>query len=108
MKEGTKIKLASVIFGLFALMAAIAIGGRWYQQFYAVGPYRDSYSAYVIEKQTIRMETSDGGLFARVLIVEDLNGNRFKVKVSENVYQQAKPGTFIEKKANDPEPFLGQ
>lgn len=54
----------------------------------------------------VRLETREGGVFARILIVGDLNGNRFKVKVSEQIYQQAKPGMFIEKSSRDAEPAL--
>jgi hypothetical protein len=106
MKEGTKIKLLAVTLGVLLLLMLVTTIGRWYQQIIAVGPYREVYSAYVLEKQTIRLETREGGVFARVLIVRDLNGNRFRVKVSEKIYQRAERGMFIEKFARDAEPTL--
>jgi hypothetical protein len=108
MKEDSRTRLLLVACGISLPLVLLTFVALWFLQLTAIGPYRDTYSAYVLEKPAVRLESSDGGASERVLIVGDLNGNHFKIKVSEKIYQQAEPGMFIEKKALDTDPFLGR
>jgi hypothetical protein len=68
--------------------------------------YWQAYSANVIGKQMRRAETDEGGKVAWYLVLQDLKGERFTIRVSERIYQQAQPGAFIEKKVTDREPII--
>ncbi len=103
MDDDTKIKLKGLaLAAVFVFLFGVVV----YLLMNQPPLYRDVYSAYVIQKQTRQLETRNGGGVVWDLLVQDLNGERFHVRVSAQVFQQAQPGAFIEKRATDKDPTI--
>ena len=86
--------LTAVVIGLLAA-GSILIYQRWTSK----GPFRREYRGKIIDKRISVFESNEGSSFANELIVEEGDGHRFTVRVTQEIYDRAKPGMWIQKTA---------
>ena len=82
------------------IVVAIMLGGVsiWtYQCSTSTGPFRNEYSGKIIDKRISVFESQEGSFFSNKLVVEEKSGRRFTVSVSEEIYNRAEPGMWIQK-----------
>lgn len=83
-----------------AIVAVIIIAGvsiLTYQCSTSTGPFRSEYSGKIIDKRTSVFESNQGSVFTNELIVEEKGGRRVTVSVTQEIYDRAKPGMWIQK-----------
>jgi hypothetical protein len=83
-----------VLTAAIVLTAAVTIT---YQRFTSTGRYRREYSGRIVDKQTRFYESERGSSMGRYLIIEEKDGRRSEVIVSEDIYNQASVGMWIER-----------
>jgi hypothetical protein len=83
-----------------AIVFAIIVGGVsiWtYECSTSTGPFRREYSGRIVDKRISVFESEQGSFFSNKLVIEEKRGRRFTVSVSEEIYNRAKPGMWIQK-----------
>jgi hypothetical protein len=88
--EGTFLAIVAVVF-----LAGVSI--LTYQCSTSTGPFRSEYSGRIIDKRISVFESNQGSVFTKELIVEEKSGRRFTVSVTQEIYDRAKPGMWIQK-----------
>jgi len=97
--------IAALLGGLIILSVLLDIGCRVFDQYTAVvGPA--IYSGKVRNKFGQRREVIRGKQWYFYLEIQGAEKYPFTVTVSEDVYEQVRPGMTIEKKTKDSEPAL--
>jgi hypothetical protein len=97
--RGARLRLALKISAtLLAAAAFLALGIIVYcQRTSHTGIYRTEYEGRVIEKSETFMETREGSLVRRRLLIEDREGVRFEVAVDEELYRRVQKGMWIKR-----------
>lgn len=83
-----------------AIVLAMILGGVsiWtYQCSTSTGPFRSEYSGRIVDKRISVFESNQGSFFSNKLVIEEKSGRRFTVSVTEEMYNRAKPGMWIQK-----------
>ena len=80
---------------LASMLGALAI--LTYQCSTSTGPFRREYSGRIVDKRISVIETQEGSRFARELVIEEKSASRFTVTVTQDDYERAKPGMWIQK-----------
>jgi hypothetical protein len=86
-----------------AIVAVVIIAGvsiLTYQCSTSNGPFRGEYSGKIIDKRISVFESNQGSVFTNELILEEKSGRRFTVSVTQEIYDRAKPGMWIQKSAS--------
>ena len=84
-----------VISALTVLVATCVIVGH--QRCSSTNPYRREYSGTVVDKLTVLHESKEGSSYEMFLVIEERNGNRSQISVSEGVYTSARIGMWIKR-----------
>jgi hypothetical protein len=84
---------------LVVVSSILAVGLLAYLQFAtSMNVNTSDYNGKVLDKWQTFRETDQGSIIKRVFIVEDENGNKREIKVSESLYNQVSIGEFITNK----------